>query len=637
MRAISCLGGLWAAFCNGCSSMSDIDRKIERTVLNQNEMLGMDAAPPRLRPPSPDDSVERTRYEKTPPTTNPDADQLRYTPAQKDRDVLERLEQYSAEPADAERLTLEDVLGAAQSSAREYLNAEEEYIVAAIRLLAERHLWSPRFFDDLEAAIGATAPPGSNYQTALNVINTLRVQQRLPYGGDVEARLITRATQQLTEIVGEQYVQSSALVLEADVPLLRNAGLIAQEALIQSERNLVYAARDFEDFRRGFFVDIASEYFSLLAQQSRIRNQVRRLESVRLLLEQTRALVDAGRERPFQARNVEQNLLSSRNDLINARENYILSLDRFKVRLGIPVERRVALLPFSLDLDDPEIGVNEASDLALRYRLDYQNEIDQVDDARRDVANARNQLLPDLNVAASTTLNTDPDSLRAGVSFDAEEADYAASVLLSLPLDREIERLALRETMIRLEQQKRSLEQFRDELILEARQSVREIDRARLSLRLQEDAVRINELRLEEIRIKQAEVDPQTRLDAENELLDSRNERDEAVRDLRIAILRFLERTGQLRVEPSGRLKPLPGMELRLLPIDELSDVAADEKAQGDPSPSSVEPTPAELEPPAGTPEIEDPVPPPPAEDDGAAGGPPGRDVPPDGAQPRTE
>ena len=42
-----------------------------------------------------------------------------------------------------------------------------------------------------------------------------------------------------------------------------------------------------------------------------------------------------------------------------------------------------------------------------------------------------------------------------------------------------------------------------------------------------------------------------------------------AFRDVQVSILKYLERSGQLRVNPEGTLQLLPGMEL--LPYDDLA------------------------------------------------------------------
>lgn len=544
--------------------MQRVDRDIEKLVEARSARLGDGAPPARVRPPEARVDPDARAYEKRPATHNPDSSQLLYEEADTSPEaVLRRLEQYAQSPPDAKVLSLTDVLAIAQSSSREYITAEEEYILAAIRLLMERHLWGPRLFND--TTVGVDAFGNGRYQTALNVINQLRATQRLPYGGELEARLVTAWSYQLTEIAGDRYTQSTSLVLGANIPFLRNAGLVAQEDLIQAERELIYAARSFENFRRALFVDIARDYFGLLAQQAIIANQAERLRSINLFLERTRALVEAGRERPFQAKNVEQNVLVSRNQLISQREQYILALDRFKIRLGLPVSMPVVLEPVSIDIDDPLVTVEHAAALALEYRLDYQNEVDRVEDARRGVAVARNRLLPDLNAELSAAFQTDDDDQVGGLAFDLNDTDWRAAVTFGLPLDREIERLQLRTAMIRVERAERELAERRDMIILNARQAVREIDRARFSLQLQEQAVQINELRLEEILIKEDEIDAQTRLDAENELLQARNARDQALRDLRTSILEFLQVTGQLRVTPDGQLDPLIGMEVRIV------------------------------------------------------------------------
>lgn len=579
----------------GCSSMTSIDRHIDRLVQNQSRELGGGAVAPDVRSRPIESDRPSGAYTKSPGTENPSADELEFQGAPADRDVLSRLEGYSQFPPDTLEMNLEEVFRVAQRSGREFLNAEEDYLLAAIRLLIERHLWGPRFFNDLSVQFDGARNFAGTFQSAMTVINDLRVTQRLPYGGDVEARLVTQAVRQLSGAVGDATTQSTQLILSTDIPLLRDAGRIAREDLIQASRDLIYAARDFEAFRRSFLVDIARDYFNLIAQQSAIQNQVDRLDSVIEFQRRTEALVTAGREAPFAASNVKQNVLTSRNSLINSREGYILSLDRFKVRLGIPIETPLRLLPISINLEDPDITVSEAAQIALRYRLDLQNETDRLDDAKRGVANSRNQLLPNLDLNASTTIGTDDNRRLGGLDLDFDDTAYSAGITFGLPLDREIERLQLRSSLINLARQNRNLEQFRDNVILDARAAVREIDRSRFSIGLQEQAVGINERRVEELEININEATPQELLDAENELLQARNDRDRAIRDLRTAILDFLRLTGQMRVTADGRLDPLSGMIFEIL--DEEAEI---EPAGNSPAPNQGDPNTPDPETPEG-------------------------------------
>ncbi|MEM8835239.1 MAG: TolC family protein [Planctomycetota bacterium] len=543
-------------FVGGCS-LESVDKRIDRLVEARSQQLGTGAAP-RVRTSQDTAAIGDDAYAEEPFTINPTAEELPFAPLPDDRDVLTRIEGFYQPDRPAQMVTLEDALRIAQTTSREYIAAEEDYILSAISLLIQRHLWSPRFFNDISLNVAGDLNDGDD-QAALNVVNELRVTQLLPYGGNVEARLVSQASRQLLNVVGDQTDASTQLILNADIPLLRNAGPIAREDIIQAERNLVYAARNFERFRRSLFVSIANEYFSLVAQQQALRNQEARLFGVERLQDETAAQVDAGRRNPFEARNVEQNVLRSISTLSNARESFQLAKDRFKVRLGISIDQPIEIESAILSLSDPDVGVSEAAELALTYRLDYQNAVDQINDARRDVANARNQLLPDLDFDAQLGIGTD-DSDNALPAFDIDDSDYRFGVTFGLPLDREIERLNLRSTLIGLEQEVRELSVFRDNIILDARAAVREIERARLSLNLEQAAVVQNELRVESLELRREEVSAQEILDAQDELLASRNAVDDSIRDLRSSILEFLLVTGQLRVDVTGRFMPLRGM-----------------------------------------------------------------------------
>ncbi|MEO0717039.1 MAG: TolC family protein [Planctomycetota bacterium] len=238
----------------------------------------------------------------------------------------------------------------------------------------------------------------------------------------------------------------------------------------------------------------------------------------------------------------------------------MLQLYRFKLRLGLSVSDPIAIAPLEFAVPEPEITTEAAVAAALDFRLDLQNERDRLVDARRAINNARNALLPDLDIAGEVGVPTDDDDREGGVLFDFDDTTYRASVSLGLPLDREIERLQLRDRIIRFERARRDFEQFRDQVTLDSRAAVRSVDLARFSLNLAEQQVEINRRRLQEQQLKEDEVSQQEIVDSENALLDAQNSRDAALTGLRNAVLNYLETTGQLRVAPDGTFQPLPGM-----------------------------------------------------------------------------
>jgi outer membrane protein TolC len=542
-------------------------------------MLGSTKVGQGLAERRPEEYGDRDYDSTKPETVNPASDELEYKPAPQqieDMAIADRLRGYAAhargETADPDGepavepmiLTLEDAFRTSEQTGREFLSNQEDYILSAIRLLQERRLWGPRFFNDTTFGLSGSGDEG-RFEHATNIINTLRATQRLPYGGDIEARWIVNATDQLRDRATGGYVQSSQLALSADIPLLRGAGNVARESRIQAERDLIYQARTFERSRRSLLVSIARDYFDLLEQQAVIRNQRLQIEGLQGLLESTAARVEAGRLSPFQEDLSRNQVLRAQATLAGQRERYILQRDRFKFRLGIPVEVPIEIQPLDLELPAPDSSQEDAAARALTYRLDLQNERDQLDDRRRAIRNARNALLPDLDVNGSVGIPTDNDDPTGGLAIDTNELDYSIGVTLGLPLDREIQRLALRSQIVNLERDIRNYNLFRDDLIVTARSSIRNIDLAKFQLRLAEQQVAINERRLKDLELRDT-TNPQQVVDAELDLVQARNDVAQARTALRNNILGYLLQTGQLRVASDGMLIPPTSPETSPVP-----------------------------------------------------------------------
>jgi outer membrane protein TolC len=554
----------------GCASdgaFDRIDSQVADLLGESGRDAGLQSLPQLAERPAPGGiarfAPEAIREER-PGTTNPAAAELDFQ-ARASADaqaVIERLDGYAAVAEDRIELDLESALAYATRNSREFRFAEEEYVLAGLRLLIERHRWGPRFFDDVSATIDADADDGS-YDVALSLVNELGVTQRLPYGGSVSASFLARATEDLRNRVAGQDVQSADIIVSANIPLLRGAGTAAREDRIQSERNLVYAARDFERFRREFLFSVANEFLNLVVLQRSIGISEAQVESFRQVESQQVALQNAGRATPFDADEARNETLDAIASLNSARERFRLAVDRFKVRLGMPIDQGVGIIDDELALPIPVADLNGAVVAAMTYRLDLQNERDSVTDRRRGLFNARNNLLPDLNVTASASLPTDPGQDRAGLDFEPDEADFRAGVTLGLPLDREIERLGIRTAQISLARAERGFDRFRDDVAVSVRSAVRGIDAAAFELRIQEQNVIIAQQRKAAIDADPARANIRQTTDAINSLARARSSRDSSRRDLEVAILDYLLQTGQLRVDRDGSLEPLAGMAMR--------------------------------------------------------------------------
>jgi outer membrane protein TolC len=562
MQILALIAAAYVVIASGCGSgIERIDHRVDRLLAEGSGSLGPDAYPPAVpAPPSQSGRVtlRSPAANERPATVNPPATELNFRAIADADNVLDRLQSYNVLEGEPLQLDLTDTLRVAFQQSRDYLFAEEEYVLTALRLLTERHRWGPRFFDEVSAEVVAVGDEGF-YDTTLQVVNEFGVTQRLPYGGEISARALARAVNDLHSRVAEDN-ESAEVILDANIPLLRGAGLAAREDLIQSERDLIYAARDFEQFRRDFLFDVVEDFLDLVVQQRSVANAERQVEQLRQVEQRERSLYESGRTDLFNAALAEQSTVSALDQLNDRRESYRLAVDRLKVRLNIPVEQPVEIVDSTLDLPVPHADMEEAVRSAMAYRLELQTQRDIVDDARRGVAIADNSLLPDLNLNGSWQTSSDPT--RRGIRLDPNESVGRAGVTLSLPLDREIERLSLRQTQIQLERAQRAFGEVRDNIAVSVRSAVRNIDRARYSLEIQERNIRIGEDRIESIDAAPDRATARDASEAADDLLEAKDSRDSAARDLELAILAYLLESGQLRVTQEGRLRPLPGMVL---------------------------------------------------------------------------
>lgn len=476
-------------------------------------------------------------------------------------------------------LTLRDALKYAFRHSREFQTAKEQLYIAALNLTLERHLWTPRFFGDISTAYTALQtlrqsdpdfPATYEPDQTLRTIAQMGIRQRLPYGGEITARVIDTLVHDLEAQV--ETGQSGQALLEANIPLLRGAGPAAYESRYQAERDLIYAVRTFEGFRRNLAVDIAGDYFTLQALRQAIVNAERSIEAFTDTMRRAEALWRTGRRIYLDVQRADQDRLFAINNKIAAIEQYQSSLDQFKIRLGMPTETDIDVdMPEDTDaevrptttepVDDfaavlrmPDVPVDEAIRTALHYRLDLKNDFDRIYDAERGVSIAQNNLLPDLIATTSVLFNTDPntESVR---NFDDEHTEYRAGMTLEIPFDRVAERNALRRAHITRQQAERNYENARQLVTLQVRRALRRVQQQTDSLQVLILArnVAIERRRFAEIRLAtKGDISNRDVVDAENALLQARNRLALAQAQLSLAILQFRRDTGTLRVNDDG-------------------------------------------------------------------------------------
>ncbi len=453
---------------------------------------------------------------------------------------------------DVTQLSLQDVLRYAFRHARRFQTAKEDLYLAALALTLERHLWSPRFLGNIETQY-ANYGQIRDFDHAMQAVANVAVQQRLPYGGEVTARVINTLMRDLGRRITTG--ESGQIILEANVPLLRGAGRAASESRYQAERNLIYATRAFERFRRTFAVDVANAYIGLMLQRQLVANAKKSYRSFLAGYERTQALFEAGWVIELEAQRAQQELLSAWNSVVDAEETYQRQLDQFKILIGMPTTTPVDIVTKELPWEVPTISEVEVIRIATHSRLDLINDRDAIDDAKRGVSVARNNLLPDLNLRGNVTYDTNPGETNM-YHFEHERATWRGFMDLELPLDRVSERNQYRRSQITLRRAQRRYDLSEDEIRAEVRSARRRIDLALTTLSIQRESMELAERRREaaEFRFQRGLVSNREVVDAENFLLRARNTYARAQSTLLQAILAFYRDAGMIRVDDEGKL-----------------------------------------------------------------------------------
>ena len=470
-------------------------------------------------------------------------------------------------------LSLDKALEIAVQHSRTYQNSKEQLYLTALSLSLARHQFTPIFSAGGNGTYTVNTFPKFGPQTnifgELVIHNDEFTEQRSVHatgsvGVDWLIRDIGRITAAFTTdffryVSGNPMsIVQSQLAATFRRPLLRDAGFKTDiENLTQSERNLLYAIRDFVRFRKDFSVQIASSYYNVVGLRDGARNSFLNFQSSRKAGDRTRDLAAEGRTTQTDLGRIEQQELSSESTWVNAVRSYQRALDDFKILLGIPVDSRIVLDDQELEqlkIHHPKINVDDAIRIALAARLDYQNARDEQDDSARKVALAVDRFKPQLDVIADGRIKS-PVKNHGFPLPEVSNYDWDVGATLDLPLERTAERNNYRAALITQDRARRNVELQRDQIELQIRESWRTLEQAKRNYEINEIGVRIAERRVEEQELlaEFGRAKALDQVDAQNSLLSSKDQLTQALVAHTIARLQFWDNMGILYIKEDGQ------------------------------------------------------------------------------------
>lgn len=186
------------------------------------------------------------------------------------------------------------------------------------------------------------------------------------------------------------------------------------------------------------------------------------------------------------------------------------------------------------------------------------NQVGKVEDAQRQVVVAADALGPELTLFGSVSLG-EQRSLSSATSDNSSQLDpsrgtYQSLLTLDLPLERTAEANFYRDSYIKLEQAVRDVQALEDQIKLQVRDQLRNLEQARASLKVQDQAVKLAERRVRgaALNLEAGRAAIRDLLEAQESLLNAQNGLTGAMIDYRLAELRLQRDLGVLQVDETG-------------------------------------------------------------------------------------
>jgi hypothetical protein len=287
------------------------------------------------------------------------------------------------------RFALEDIVDSALVNSREYQTQKEILYSVALRLTLARFQYDLKF---TPLNNGSTVDYIHN-RTRGETVNTLRIPTQfnadkiLASGGDILARLANNVVLTFNgpddfvlDVGSELFFNISQNVFQREIVL---------EPVTQAERDVVYASRDFAQFRKAFFSNLANQYYNLINNYRDIEIAAQDyFSNLRAFYQQEAVFRIRGRGSRLEVAMIEQQVLASRSSLITTCDTLERGLDALKLAMGIPPELAINLNLTELEELTSRDEAIVATELVRRAQRNLRQEREKREPDRASLLNA---------------------------------------------------------------------------------------------------------------------------------------------------------------------------------------------------------------------------------------------------------
>ncbi|BCS31801.1 transporter [Luteitalea sp. TBR-22] len=451
-------------------------------------------------------------------------------------------------------LTLEQAIDEALVRNDRLVNQRDVAEQAALSLRLARSGFRPRITPQVYGSLLRSDFSSQTYR--------VDVSQKLETGTELRLRMGTQSSLIPSDPQG---LGNDVLFYNADTtvsvsqPLLRGFGRsVARRAITWAELQGADAARQQRLLEQQVAVEVATAYYTIVAQRAMVDAATQSLARARTLAEASAAKLQAGLVSQLDVLRAQQLVAQADLQVLDARAAVDDARERLALLMGRSDATGIDVTPIIPPPAAEPVDQDAATAIALANRADLQMRRAASADAGERVRFARNQLLPQVDVNMSLTRQTTSPTL-AG-SFGLDGYRFVTFFAIGMPVDRTADQVE--HALARLDEERR----IREVALLErqiaddVRRAIRERERLARVVTSTETSVELSrkELEVAQLRFRTGLSNNLDVITAEGGLLLAESRRIQALADAAVGQLRLQALLGVLDNRADGRAGVTP-------------------------------------------------------------------------------
>jgi outer membrane protein TolC len=333
---------------------------------------------------------------------------------------------------------------------------------------------------------------------------TINLNQLVPTGGtfNISLNSYKNETNRSFQTINPRF--GSTLTFSFTQPLLKNFGFkINRREIIVAKNNRDISENQFHQTLLDTIYRVEEAYWILAYSIEDLKVKRQSLQLARDLLEENKRKIEVGTMPPIEIYTAESEVANREADILQADRLVKNNQDRLKTILNLPIfeegEPTEIILSDRPVFEKKEINLEEALATALANRPDLKATKIGLQTREFNVSYVKNQLLPDLSLQASywspglsgtqiLYLNNDPltrevvdeipgaaiDALKDAFKFRYN--NWSIGLTLNIPLNTILTRAQYAEAKLSLEQAQLRLKDQEQEIFLEIKTAVRDVE-----------------------------------------------------------------------------------------------------------------------------------------------------------------